>query len=137
MLLAGILLLAMAGIGHGYASWNREQSISMELATGKFKHFFSQKGDCSAEIVDEAGNELQSIASDWKTTDNRTTAEISFREGLPMELLAEGNYLCLSYPIEKNGTVVHGSGFHKGGGAGAHAGAKGCLSFRRGDIIPL
>lgn len=44
MLLAGILLLAMAGIGHGYASWNREQSISMELATGKFKHFFSQKG---------------------------------------------------------------------------------------------
>ena len=106
MLLAGILLLAMAGIGHGYASWNREQSISMELATGKFKHFFSQKGDCSAEIVDEAGNELQSIASDWKTMDNRTTAEISFREGLPMELLAEGNYLCLSYPIEKNGTVV-------------------------------
>ena len=33
--------------------------------------------------------------------------------------------------------VVTIAGSDSGGGAGAHAGAKGCLSFRGGDIIPL
>lgn len=100
--LALILLTGFSGMGMTYSAWTAGGVITSSLNTGKFSMIFPERnrGNYAFAIADGEGNLLEELDADVLVEEDGKKAEIQFRSGLPMELLAEGNYIRIEYPLE-------------------------------------
>lgn len=100
--LALIFLTGFGGMGMTYSAWTASGVITSGLNTGKFSMIFPEPdgGNYTFAIADGEGNLLEELDADVLVEEDGKKAGIRFRSGLPVELLAEGNYIRIEYPLE-------------------------------------
>lgn len=99
MYVAGAIILALGVMGTSYAVWTREHLVTAKLSTDKFDFKLGEAGH-AARIVDLQGNYVELLDFSFNGIDNMKNAEFTFNSGIPSELLEEGRYLQITFPIE-------------------------------------
>lgn len=110
VILALILLAGLSGMGMTYSAWSADGIVTTGLYTGNFSIIFSgpEEADYMFAIVDGEGNILEELDADVLIEEDGKRVLVQFRQGLPVELLIQGNYIKLEYPLEAapDGTVT-------------------------------
>ena len=102
-----VLLIALAVglsvIGISYAAWTGNLRILGNITIGNFAMSFQEgSGQYTAKIVDTmslTARNLETVDCEARIDGNGRTAELIFNRGLPLDLLMEGRYLQITYPI--------------------------------------
>lgn len=97
--IAGAIIVVLGVIGTSYATWTKEHSVNAKLSTDKFDFMFGEKG-YTADLVDQSGSSKDVLDFSVNIIDKRGMAELAFTSGIPKELLDDGNYIRISYPVQ-------------------------------------
>ena len=102
MLLA-IIAVGLSVMGLSYAAWTDNLSILGNVTFGNFTMSFQENsGQYKVQIVDSmslTAQNIESIECETRIGRDGRTAELFFGRGLPLNLLMEGRYLQITYPI--------------------------------------
>lgn len=109
LLLALALGVGLYALGTTYAAWTTSLSIRTDMRTGIFNMIFpdSGDGDYYAWITDENESSVEELEIELSVSKDGKQAELAFTGGLPVELLAQGYYIKVAYPLEQaeNNTI--------------------------------
>lgn len=109
LLLIVILGVGLCALGTTYAAWTSGLNIRTNLQTGIFNMIFpdSAIGDYYVWITDEEGSPIEELDVELSVSKDGKQADLTFNSGLPVELLAQGYYIKVGYPLEQavNNTI--------------------------------
>lgn len=98
-IIASAIVVAMTVMGTSYATWSDKLNTFGKFSTDRFAFAFGNSGYI-ADLVDAAGNSTKLLDFTVNILDGGKGAELLFRGGIPNQLLMEGNYIRISYPIQ-------------------------------------
>ena len=109
--LLAIIAVGLSVMGISYATWTDDLSILGNVTFGNFIMSFQESsGQYTAKIVDTmspTAQNIETIECESRIGRDGRTAELIFSRGLPLNLLMEGRYLQITYPITSaNGSVT-------------------------------
>lgn len=101
MILTLILTTGTLLIGTTYAGWTQQLNITVGATTGEFNMIFPEPDEeqYQVAVTDAQGNVMQETDAEVTVTDEGKAVRIVLSDGILLELLLEGDYLRLTYPI--------------------------------------
>ncbi len=109
LLLGLVLGVGLCALGITYAAWTANLNIRTYFGTGMFNMIFpdSEEGDYYVWLTDENGSPLENLETELIVSEDGKQADLTFGSGLPVELLAQGYYIKVVYPLKQaeNNTI--------------------------------
>lgn len=103
-----IIFLALSAIGFTYADWHSSLFVEAKITSGVMDIVFGRQADekYNVSVTDADGNDAVLVDAEFNIGEKEM--EVSFNEGLPINLLMEGKFLKLEFLLtpSKDSTVT-------------------------------
>lgn len=96
-----IIALGLIIMGGTYSSWSNLASIDYKMSSGNMNIVFPFQNNTDYKVELVNNNDIfDKISAEFKISDNGKTADIMFKQGLPIHELMEGKMIRICFPMK-------------------------------------